>query len=70
MKTVIIEIKNPKALALLQELEDLDVLKIVKETILNKKTKLSEKYKGVFSQEDAKNFDAHTQTSRKEWDNT
>ena len=32
--------------------------------------KLSDKYRGVFSKEDAKNFDDHTQQMRKEWDNT
>ncbi len=34
------------------------------------KIKLSEKYKGVFSKEDSKSFNEHTQQMRKEWDNT
>jgi hypothetical protein len=69
MKTVLIEIKNPKAIALLHELEELNILKIVKESLLNKKTKLSEKYRGVFTEEDAKKFDEYTNKSRKEWNN-
>ncbi len=32
--------------------------------------KLSDKYRGVFSKEDAKSFNDHTQQMRKEWDNT
>ena len=30
--------------------------------------KLSDKYRGVFSKEDAKSFNDHTQQMRKEWD--
>jgi len=70
MKTVVVEIKNRKAFALLKELEDLDVLKIIKENVLVKKTNLSEKYRGVFTSKDAESFNKHTQTMRKEWDNT
>ena len=32
--------------------------------------KLSNKYRGVFSKEDAISFNDHTQQMRKEWDNT
>lgn len=31
--------------------------------------KLSDKYRGVFSKEDAKSFNEHTQQMREEWDN-
>jgi hypothetical protein len=31
--------------------------------------KLSDKYRDVFSKEDAKSFNEHTQQMRKEWDN-
>jgi hypothetical protein len=33
----------------------------------NVKTKLSDKYRGVFSIEDAKSFDEHTRIMRREW---
>lgn len=68
MQTLLIEINNPNAFALLKDLEELKVLKIVKEKISENKIKLSEKYKNVFTKEDAKSFDNHTQTMRKEWD--
>jgi hypothetical protein len=67
MQTIVVEINNPTVLALLKELEELKILKIVKENVLEKKIKLSEKYKNVFSKEDALDFDKHTQTMRKEW---
>ena len=35
----------------------------------NSPVKLSDKYKGVFSKEDAQSFNKHTQQMRKEWDN-
>jgi hypothetical protein len=54
----------------LQELEELNLIKLVKENITPVTTKLSDKYKGVFSEEDAKSFDKHTLNMRKEWDNT
>jgi len=69
METVLVQINNSKAYRLLQDLEDLHILKVLKKSILPQQ-KLSEKYKGVFSKEDAKNFNEHTQTMRKEWDNT
>jgi hypothetical protein len=69
MQTIVVEIDNPKAFALLQELEELNILKIVKQNILKSSPKLSQKYKGVFTKQDAKNFDEHTQSMRKEWDN-
>jgi hypothetical protein len=31
--------------------------------------KLSDKYRGVFSKEDAKSFNDHTKQQRQEWDN-
>jgi hypothetical protein len=42
---------------------------LVSEKKLNP-VKLSDKYRGVFSKEDAKSFNEHTQQMRKEWDNT
>lgn len=69
METVLVQIKNSKAYKLLEDLEDLQILKVLKKTILPQQ-KLSEKYKGVFSKEDAENFNEHTQTMRKEWDNS
>ncbi|MBB3842035.1 hypothetical protein FHS57_006064 [Runella defluvii] len=65
--TLLIEITNPKALGLLHELEELHLIKVLK----NKPTqpKLSDKYRGVFTKEDAQSFNDHTQVMRNEWKN-
>lgn len=55
-----------------QELE-LIVFKKEEGLVAEKKTiqtKLSDKYRGVFTKEDAENFNTHTQQMRKEWENT
>ena len=67
--TLLIQVTNRKALKLIRELEELQLIKVLKENLTPLKTKLSDKYKGVFSEEDANNFDRHTKTMRSEWDN-
>ena len=69
METVLVQINNNKAYRLLEDLEDLNILKVLKKSVTTAQ-KISDKYKGVFTTEDAKNFNNHTQTMRKEWDNT
>jgi len=69
METVFVQINHAKAYKLLQDLEELDIIKVLKKDI-KPQIKLSEKYKGVFSAEDAKNFNEYTQTARKQWSNT
>lgn len=69
METVLIQINNSRAYKLLEDLEDLQILKVLNKSIVPQQ-KLSEKYKDVFSKKDAKSFNNHTQTMRKEWDNT
>ncbi len=69
METLHIEIINHKAIRLLEELEELNLIKVLKDNI-NPKPKLSDKYKGVFSKEDAQSFNEHTKNMRKEWNNT
>ena len=67
--TILIQITNEKALRLLYELEELHLIKVLKRNLKTAKPKLSDKYKGVFSKEDAKSFEEHTQTMRDEWEN-
>lgn len=66
---MIIQVTNQKAKRLLLELEELQLIKVLKRNSTSGKAKLSDKYKDVFSKEDAKSFDEHTQTMRREWDN-
>jgi hypothetical protein len=46
MQTLLIEVTNEKAFHLLQELEDLNILRIIKENIKENEIKLSDKYRG------------------------
>ena len=70
MDTMLIQLTNQKAARLLHELEELNLIKVLKENIDSSKPKLSDKYRGVFSKDDAMDFDNHTKTMRREWDNT
>ena len=67
---MLIQLTNHRAAGLLHELEELQIIKVLQENVVPVKTKLSDKYRGVFSKEDAKSFEHHTQNMRKEWDNT
>ena len=67
--TILIQLTNKKAIRLLHDMEELDLIKVLKENISTSNTKLSDKYRNVFSKEDAKSFNEHTQQMRKEWDN-
>lgn len=68
--TMLIQITNRKAIKLLHELEELQLIKVVEEHLIPAKQKISEKYKNVFTAQDAESFDKHTQAMRKEWNNT
>ena len=65
--TMLIQVTNQKALRLLYELEELHLIKVLREDFVPEKAKLSDKYKGVFSKQDTMSFDEHTQTMRGEW---
>jgi hypothetical protein len=68
MNTVLLQINNDKAYKLLADLEDLNIIKVLKNST-DSKEKLSEKYKGVFSKEDTRNFNEHIDNLRNEWNN-
>ncbi|BAU52088.1 hypothetical protein [Mucilaginibacter gotjawali] len=68
--TITIQLTNEKAIGLLHEMEELHLIKVIKENIVPSKTKLSDKYRGVFSKKDALDFNKHTMKMRKELANT
>lgn len=65
--TMLIEVTNQKALALLHELEELHLIKVLKENFISAKTKLSDKYKGAISKEQGKSLTEHIEQMRREW---
>lgn len=66
MDTLLIELTNPKAINLLQELEDLHLIKVLKKETTHK-SKLSSVLRGSISAEAADEFNKSVQKSRDEW---
>ena len=67
METIVVQITNNKALKLLEELEELHLIKLLKRNA-DTSQKLSEKYAGKLSADTVEKLQEHLQQSRKEWD--
>ena len=67
--TMLIQVTNKKALGLLHELEELRLIKVLKENFVPGKTRLSDKYKGIISKEQGQNLKEHIKQMRSEWSN-
>jgi len=67
MDTVLIQLTTPKTMKLLQELEDLHLLRVLKKNI-SSDIKLSDKYAGKLSADVAENLQRHIDQSRNEWE--
>ena len=65
--TMLIQVTNQKALGLLHELEELRLIKVLKENFIPAKTKLSAKYRGIISKEQGQNLNEHIKQMRSEW---
>jgi hypothetical protein len=65
--TMVIQLTNQKAIRLLHELEELNLIKVLKENIEPVKTKLSVKYKGFISKEEGQQLNDHIKQMRSEW---
>ncbi|MDQ6609292.1 MAG: hypothetical protein M3Y85_05675 [Bacteroidota bacterium] len=66
METIIVQITNNKALKLLQELEELNLIKLLKNKT-DTSQKLSEKYAGKLSDATVDKLQQHLKQSRDEW---
>ena len=67
--TMLIQVTNQKAVGLLHELEELHLIKVLKENFAPAKQKLSDKYKGIITKEQGQNLNEHIQQMRSEWNN-
>ena len=67
MDTLLIQITNQKALGLIHELEELHLIKVLKENNQTKQ-KLSDKYRGKLPVEIANDMQEYVRKSRNEWD--
>ena len=69
METVTIELKKDKSMALLEDLEALDIIKIIrKKTPPKPPGKLSDMFRGSISTEEADKFNEYVKKSRDEWE--
>ena len=67
MQTIIIQITDNNALKLLQSLEDMHLIKVLKRDIEPVQVKLSEKYKGFISIKEGQELNNHIKQMRDEW---
>lgn len=67
--TMLIQITNQKAVGLIRELEELDLIKVLNPNFVPVKQKLSDKYKGIISKEQGQNLNEHIKKMRSEWNN-
>lgn len=69
METLLIEIRNPKGMNLIRDLEEMDIIRILKQEETPKSSqKLSELLRGSISPEEADKFNRYVQESRNEWE--
>ena len=68
MDTVLVQINNKKAYRLLEDLEDLDLIKVLKKSV-QAQPKLSERYAGKLPSEVADELQNFVTKSRNEWNN-
>jgi hypothetical protein len=67
MNTVLIQINNNKAYKLLEDLEDLHLIKLLGKTDAKVQKKLSEKYAGMLPSNVAEELQKYVTESRKQW---
>lgn len=68
METILIQINNSKAYKLLEDLEDLHIIKVLKKGV-QPDQKLSEKYAGKLPSDVADSIQNEVTKGRKEWEN-
>jgi hypothetical protein len=66
--TIVIEIKNEKARNLIRDLEEMDIIKVIKENF-PLKINVSQKFKGFLTKKQGESLNNHIKTSREKWDN-
>jgi hypothetical protein len=67
METILIQLTNQKAAGLLHELEELNLIKVLKENKTIANLKLSDKYRGIISKEQGNSLNEHIKQMRSEW---
>ncbi len=68
MKTVIVELKNDKALTLLHNLESMDIIRIIEAEPAQRKQKLSKRFAGCISKQRVEELQKELTKMRNEWE--
>ena len=68
METLTIKIKDSKALKLIHDLEDLNLIQVITPAVKESATKLSSILSGSISQEQADNMQKELKQMRSEWE--
>ncbi|MBX2929193.1 MAG: hypothetical protein KF852_15265 [Saprospiraceae bacterium] len=68
--TMLIQVTNKKAINLLHELEELNLIRVIQENFTPSTTKRSAKYKGSISKAEGEQLTNHIKQMRSEWDNS
>ncbi len=68
--TWVIEITNPKAKDLLEQLEELNWIKVLNEGSVHPVSMELKKFRGILTKEQGKELQKHIQTIRNEWGDT
>lgn len=71
METVSVQLLNKKSIKLLKQLEELHLIKVIDDITAPKKSatqKLSDRFEGKLSDDDAKVLHQHIKQIRSEWD--
>ncbi len=63
---MLIQVTNQKAVGLLHELEELNLIKVLQENLPRTKQKLSEKYRGSISKDTAEKLNEHIKQMRRD----
>jgi ribosomal protein L12E/L44/L45/RPP1/RPP2 len=66
--TILITLKTVKARALIRDLEDLNIIEVIKENIVIN-SKMSDRFKGLLTKNEGENLKKHINQSREEWSN-
>ncbi|MDR6968022.1 hypothetical protein J2X31_002036 [Flavobacterium arsenatis] len=64
--TILITLKTDKARNLIRDLEDLNIIEVIKENIVVGK-KMSERFKGLLTRKEGEDLKKHIDQSREEW---
>lgn len=66
--TILITLKTVKARNLIRDLEDLNIIEVIKENIVMK-SKMSDRFKGLLTKTEGEDLKKHIDQSRNKWNN-